>query len=296
VRLPVCVALITLCPIAGKADLAGDWAGLLTFPQGPLHFVLHMTGPDNALKATHDSPDQNGYGMPVSSIAFSGTTLKFDIKLLDLTYSGDLSANGSIVGTFVQHGTAVPLVLTRAAAVPRPIPTSTGETGYVQDGRYHHNPTGVEFDLPAGWSVGRPAPAQGDPNTMTVLRDPDHKALFLSADMRTAETHPENIPAVLSNALTMLVARRAGQTGAGAPHLVANYKIRPGSEERTTIGGQQALRAIGEYDRRGMKVTELLTWIDTEHTRVFFFAQIPSENIPALQTALAQIIQSARIS
>jgi hypothetical protein len=295
VRLAFCAALLTLCPIAGKADLADDWAGLLTFPQGTLHFILHLTGPDNALKATHDSPDQSGYGMPVSSITFSGTTLKFDIQLLNVTYSGDLGANGSIVGTFAQHGTAVPLVLTRAPAVPRPTPAPTGETGYVQDRRYHHSPTGVEFDLPAGWSVGRPAPAQGDPNTMTVLRDPDHKALFLSADMRKVETHPENIPVVLSNALTMLLGRRAGQTGAGPPHLAENYKLRPGSEERTTIGGQQALRAIGEYELRGRKVTELLTWIDTEHTRVFFFAQVPSENIPALQTAFEQIIQSARI-
>jgi hypothetical protein len=44
-----------------------------------------------------------------------------------------------------------------------------------------------------------------------------------------------------------------------------------------------------------MKVAELLTWIDTEHTRVFFFAQVPCENIPALQPAFERIIQSARI-
>ena len=80
---------------------------------------------------------------------------------------------------------------------------------------------------------------------MTVLIDPDHRALFLSADMHKGQTYPENIPGSLSHALDMLVARRAGQTGAGAPHLANGYKIRPGSEEHTTIDGQPALRAVG---------------------------------------------------
>jgi len=111
-----------------------------------------------------------------------------------------------------------------------------------------------------------------------------------------ASVHPETIPPRLSNAPTMLIARRAGQTGAGAPHLAANYKIREGSEEHTIIGGQQALRAVGEYERNGRKITELLTWIFTEHMRVFFFAQVPSGNVPPLQPVFEQIIQSAKIS
>ena len=41
---------------------------------------------------------------------------------------------------------------------------------------------------------------------------------------------------------------RAGQTGATAQHLTAAYKIRPGSIEHTLIGGQQALRAVAEYE------------------------------------------------
>jgi len=130
---------------------------------------------------------------------------------------------------------------------------------------------------------------------MTVLIDPDHRALFLSADMHKAETHPEIVSGALSRALDMLIARRAGQTGAGAPHLAANYKIRPGSEEHTTIDGQQDLRAVGEYERGGTKVTELLTWIFDEHTRVFFFAQVPSDHVAALQPAFEGIIQSAKI-
>lgn len=294
-KLTIGFALVALFPIAGRAELAGDWAGLLNLAQKQLHFVLHITGSDNAPKATLDSPDQNGFGMPASSIAFSGSTLKFTVQVLDVSYSGDVNSNGSIVGTFTQHGTSEPLILTRTVAAPRPAPTLTGAPGNLQNGLYHHNNSGVEFNLPAGWSVGLPAPAQGNPNYMTVLIDPGHRALFLSADMHKGQTYPENIPGALSHALDMLVARRASQTGAGAPHLADGYKIRPGSEEHTTIDGQQALPAVGNYELRGKKVTELLTWIVSEHTGVFYFAQVPSNNVAALQPVFEQIIQSAKI-
>src|ERR1700733_5964521 len=59
-KLFLCAAPLASLPPAAQAELAGDWAGVITFPQQPLHFVLHISGPDSSLKATHDSPDQNG--------------------------------------------------------------------------------------------------------------------------------------------------------------------------------------------------------------------------------------------
>jgi hypothetical protein len=187
-------------------------------------------------------------------------------------------------------------MLERTVAVPRPAPPPLTEpAGVLQNGRYHHNLTGVEFNLPAGWSVTMPAPAQGEPRTMTVLVDPDGKAIFASAAMNKVSTNPEDISVALSRALTGIVARRAGETGWGPPHLAKNYKIREGSVERTLIGGQQALRGIGDYEMGGKKTSELLTWIFTEHTRAYFFAQMRTENLPALQTTFEQILQSATI-
>ena len=55
------------------------------------------------------------------------------------------------------------------------------------------------------------------------------------------------------------------------------------------------MRAVGEYELRGTKVTELLTWIVSAHTGVFFFAQVPSDNVAALQPVFEGIIQSAKI-
>jgi hypothetical protein len=151
VKLRIGFVVALLFPALGMAGVAGDWAGVVTFGQESLHFVLHVTGPDAALKATHDSPDQRAFGIPVPAITFSDSTLQFSIPLNDVKFSGLLYPNGSIVGTFIQHGTGVPLVLERTASVPRVIPALTQPAGVLENGRYHHNLTGLNSTcLPGG--------------------------------------------------------------------------------------------------------------------------------------------------
>jgi hypothetical protein len=293
--LPIRIVLATLSPALAMAGVAGDWGGILTYAQGSHHMVLHITGPDTDLKATNDSPDQGVFGAPVPSITLSGAKLQYSIPFIGVTFSGDVTANGAIVGTFVQHGTGIPLTLERIVATPKVIPPLTAPAGVLENGHYHHNPTGVEFDLPSGWAVGRTLPRDGDPYQLTVLVDPSRKATFASAYMIKMDTPPANIPLLLSRAVPMLIGRRAGQTGATAPHLAANYKIREGSEQKTLIAGRQAVRAIGELDQGGKQFNELLAWIDTEQTRTFFVVRMTPENLAALQAPFEQMLQSARI-
>ena len=291
-KLMLCLALVTSLSVVANAEIAGDWMGVLSLPRQTVHLVLHISGPDSELKATRDNPDQNIYGHTISSITFSGTKLQFAFDELGVTYAGDLNANGSIVGTFSQHGGSFPLVFTRAAIPPRPLPTLNGPAGELRDGVYHHNASGVELTLPAGWTVGQPPPAQDDPNYAITLMDPEHRVRSFFVDMRHVENLPERLPASLSLALQTLVERDEGKHGAlGTP----GYKIREGSVEHTTIGGMPALRAVGEFERNGVKVTELLAWIFTEHTRTQFALRVASANVPALQPVFEQILQSARI-
>ena len=150
----------------------------------------------------------------------------------------------------------------------------------------------MELTLPAGWSVGQPTPAQGDPNYSIVLLDPEHRPNGFVVDMRHYENMPERLPASLSLALQALVNRRDGQNGA---RRIPGYKIREDSVEHTMIGGLQALRAVGEFERNGMKITELLTWIFTVHTRTEFRSQAPAGNVEALKPVYEQIVESARL-
>jgi hypothetical protein len=278
---------------SGNGGIAGDWGGVGR--QGR-RFILHIAGPDNALQATSDSPDQNSFGVPVPSITFSGVTLQFSVPLVDLKYTGDLTANGTIIGTLTQNGSGIPLTLDRIANAPKPpVSASAQPAGILSNGHYHHNITGVEFDLPAGWNIGITRPRDGDPNMLTVLADPARRVIFASADMRKAEMPAANISGALSRAVPMLIGRRAGQTGQTAPHLAPNYAIRAGSEQRTLIGGEQALQAIADYQENGKPIVELLTWIYSEHTHVFFMTKMPAENLPAVQPLFEQMVRSASV-
>ena len=44
-----------------------------------------------------------------------------------------------------------------------------------------------------------------------------------------------------------------------------------------------------------MKITELVTYIFTEHTRTDFTAQVASGNIEAFKPVFEEVLQSARI-
>jgi tetratricopeptide (TPR) repeat protein len=190
------------------------------------------------------------------------------------------------------RGSKVALALGRGSA-PSSAPGSlTAQAGVLQSGHYHHNLTGVEFDLPFGWSIGTTKPTDGNPSEMTVLVDPEGKAIFASAAMSKVESPPASISGALSRAVPQRVQIRAN---AAPPHGVPNYTIREGSVEQTYIGGQQAVRAIGEYQQGGQKIVELLTWIITEHTRAYFFAKVASDDLPAVQVPFEQMLQSAKI-
>jgi hypothetical protein len=232
------LALAVLPLAADDTGIAGDWASVITFSQRTVRFVLHVAGPNDALRATVDSPDLGTTGGNVESIALSGSTLSFAIPYLDVKFSGDVNTNGTIAGTFVEHGTAVPLVLARTTAPPtraelffRPSLPVTGSV-------FHHDRSGIEFTLPAGWSVQHMETATNDPGEMAVLTVPDHKAIFASVWMRKTETNPADIPNLLDAALTRKLGSRAGKTGAIDEQVVGDFKIRSGSVEHIVINGQ----------------------------------------------------------
>jgi beta-lactamase regulating signal transducer with metallopeptidase domain len=169
----------------------------------------------------------------------------------------------------------------------------TGEPyGVLQGSHYHHNLSGVEFDLPAGWSLGHTGPADGDPAAMTTLIDPDGKTIFASVFMRPANTPATSIAGALDRAIPGLLVRRGAPRGV---HAALNYQIREGSEQHTWINGNQALRAIGENEQGNQKLVEFLTWIYTEHTRAYFFARTTAADEGSVEVTFDQLLQSAKI-
>jgi putative CocE/NonD family hydrolase len=73
------------------------------------------------MTAEHDSPDQNGFGIPVTTITRNGAELKFEIKPIRGAFEGKINPEKTTIsGTWKQGGASMPLVLKRTSAVPQP--------------------------------------------------------------------------------------------------------------------------------------------------------------------------------
>lgn len=98
------------------AELEGAWMGTIEVAASTkLRVVFHITKSPDGFTATMDSLDQGAKGIPVTSVALHGATLKIEMKQIDGVYEGKVSADKvTIEGTWTQRGMSRPLVLTRA--------------------------------------------------------------------------------------------------------------------------------------------------------------------------------------
>jgi pimeloyl-ACP methyl ester carboxylesterase len=109
---------------AGAQNIQGNWQGVLNSQFGNLRLVLKVSkAADGTLKATLDSPDQGGTDIPVDTVTFRDSYLRFEMKAIQASFDGGLSRDGSeIAGAFTQ-GLQSPLVLRResaGSAIPLP--------------------------------------------------------------------------------------------------------------------------------------------------------------------------------
>ena len=112
VLVAVTLALVSVTQAIAE-DAVGDWGGLLA---GSIRVVVHIKkGADGKLSATLDSPDQNGFGIPIDSVSATPDHLTFQLMKYNSVFDGrwDKGQHGW-VGTWTQ-GQVLPLVLTRLA-------------------------------------------------------------------------------------------------------------------------------------------------------------------------------------
>ncbi len=118
-KLLLCLAaLAALFPVALSAqtsDLAGTWQGTLQAGRA-LRIVFKIVKPETgSIKTTLYSIDQGDQALTASETTLNGTAVRILAPVIGMTYEGKLSADGnSIVGTFTQGGSPLPLTLARA--------------------------------------------------------------------------------------------------------------------------------------------------------------------------------------
>jgi hypothetical protein len=287
--------LAILSPAFCLAQMAGNWAGAITTPQGDRRIVLHISGPDTALKASSDSPDQHLYNVPVDSITFSDSTLKYSIPPYNIQFAGVLNGDGQIVGTMTQNGASRMLVLARSDNTARVMPPSSNLASSVDNGRYRHEATGVEFDLPSGWSFVRTSFNAGNNGPVTILKDTSGKALSIQVWILKVNTKPENMSRALDGVVAHEVLVHSGEGPGGSGRLLPNYTIDSSSVQKTSLAGNPALIATGQYQRDGKNFGELLGWIFSENTRTHFVVRSTAEDLSTLRPPFEQMLQSAKV-
>ncbi|MFN7993214.1 MAG: hypothetical protein U0Q18_06420 [Bryobacteraceae bacterium] len=93
--------------------LEGTWEGALDVNGGQLHLRFNFKkNADGSIAGTIDSIDQGANGIPITSIARSGDTVKLDVKAVAGAYDASLSKDTkSMTGTWSQGGGSIPLTI-----------------------------------------------------------------------------------------------------------------------------------------------------------------------------------------
>ena len=113
---------------AAKTSIDDTWQGTLHAGKDLRTVVKITKGPDGSLKSMFYSIDQGGQPLTVKTTTFQGGELKFNIELIDGTYVGKMSADGTtITGEWKQGDKPLPLILARATTdtawtIPEPPP------------------------------------------------------------------------------------------------------------------------------------------------------------------------------
>ncbi|HET8754184.1 MAG TPA: alpha/beta fold hydrolase, partial [Salinimicrobium sp.] len=100
-------------PLQGQ-EISGDWYGNLKVMGQEIPLIFHISEVNSGYTATMDSPEQGGFGIPVSSVLFESDSLKLSIPAAGITYHGKyLSTEKTIRGIFKQGGLSLEFNLSK---------------------------------------------------------------------------------------------------------------------------------------------------------------------------------------
>ena len=125
------------------------WEGKLSVGAGlQLRLVLHVQKTeDGGMLGKLDSPHQGAKGLKVDSVTLEATKLTFELKAINASYEGTLSADGNeAVGTFTQNGGKLPLALKKTNKVTEVRRPQTPKPPYpykVEELTYRNEPAGI---------------------------------------------------------------------------------------------------------------------------------------------------------
>ena len=203
-----------------------------------------------------------------------------------LTQKGDLkSAQQEFQNLALNHSEYRELIMAMAGRLGANGSRGRSTTaGTLQNGRYRHELTGIEFNAPPGWNITGVAPSS-DSGEMVMFIPANSKA-FAAVWLKPDPTPVQNTPVSLRGDLERKHQNRVDVEG---------WAIRPSSVQNRSVGGQQALSAVADYTEGGRQMRESLTWVRSTKGRCLFFGRASAEDFPALQAGLEMIMATAMV-
>jgi hypothetical protein len=158
-------------------------------------------------------------------------------------------------------------------------------TGTVQNGQYRDNRSGLEFALPASWTIKYDQPSSDDGN-IVGLSEPGSNvdyAVWMKPEVLT----PAEIPDRLRGAVPEKVKMNSNRPG---------FAFRPESIQPRVVGRQHALSGVADYVENGQKLVAYYVWVYTEKTRSVFIARdIPAGDFASVQPRLDSLVSTAKV-
>jgi uncharacterized protein len=100
---------------SSKKIIPGSWGGKLSAQGMELRIIFNIKSEADVLKATLDSPDQGGYDIALGKVTLDAKKLIIEAPDLKGEYSGVLTGDSTINGTWTQNGATFPLNLKKQA-------------------------------------------------------------------------------------------------------------------------------------------------------------------------------------
>ncbi len=118
----LCIQAEEAKPALPGQGLPGVWEGVLEARGVPVRLQVRVArGPDGKLMAVLDSPDQGAMGAVIEGMTLEGTSVRFALPRLGVSYTGELDeAGATISGQWSQAGMMLPLALARTGPPPDP--------------------------------------------------------------------------------------------------------------------------------------------------------------------------------
>jgi pimeloyl-ACP methyl ester carboxylesterase len=112
------LALLSSSLALAQDSLEGVWFGTLSVSEAmKLRVAFHISKTPTGFTATLDSLDQGAKGIPVSSVTREGDNVTISVQVIGGGFKGTLDNKaGTIVGTWSQGGSQLPLTLKRVEA------------------------------------------------------------------------------------------------------------------------------------------------------------------------------------